>query len=618
MQLKLHMDDYLTAMGGTGLLRLQEWAHLNLGTVVGHEHPDSPIIVKHDYLLVDPSILTQIPEWYFSFLLAQYSVSQREKKRLCYIGDFKNQTVKEQKDRLKDSINENLKKLSKYFPEDEAYLLMKECLEQVKNLPDDQARTSLTDLRDKYLQLLQTDIFEKKLTFNFIRSVVLKNFFGQVSFLQKTLSHYNLKQHIDKMTEDYVRPLLFDLGFHDLLYGSLSNDEKYQAISQYLAKSQLAIHKRWVKELKKRQPGNLETFFGQQLKCVFEENWLATDNYEEKSFVPLGISGKACNFAWDFQNNPMPISTWMRFILFISPVGVTPFTKIYREGFETYYSFVFRDGTPALVYRDNEVLRNLEQNESFEHFIPKIIRRERHKAKQESRPDIQIIEFYSEYDNKKTMLHYYHIPRHLLVYFEQDNVNKLHKIYDRSLRDQFLQLVMESVDPISTIWVHLHKVIRGKANPQSTYRALLERWKINSLKEGGTMKKAGLIYVVFREGNQIRKELKKLSIERSEQTDYASSGGKRATGIAYHLLNAAKAGNKQQFLDTVIRLYLQVGKGESKLSVPQLFLNVLHEKDIDFATLSGAFITGLLSDTDYTGAHKAEQGEQQPVQSVNP
>lgn len=613
MQLKLHMDDYLTAMGGVGLLRLQEWAHLYLGTVEDIKHPASPIKQKHDHLLVDPSILPQIPEWYFRFLLDQYSISKREEKRLSHIGDFKNQTVKEQKDRLKDSINENLKKLSKYFSGTETYQLMQDCMEQVKKMPDEEARTSLIDWRNKYLQLLKTDIFEEKLTFNFIRSVVLKNFFGQVSFLQKSLSHYNLQQHIDKMTEDYVQPLLFDLGFHDLLYGDLPAGEKYKAVLQYLAKSELPTHKRWIKELKKQGPDGLESYFKQQLKCAFEENWLATDYFEEKSFVPLGVSsGNARNFAWDLQNNPTPISTWIRFVLFISPVGLTPFTKIYKESFETYYSFVFRDGSPALIYRDNEALRNLEQNESFDQVIPKIIRRERHKAKQESRPDIQIIEFYSEYDNKKTVMHYYHIPRYLLIYFEQDNLNKLHMIWDRSLRDQFLQLVMERVDPISTIWLHLQKVIRGKANPYSTYRALLERWKINSLKEGGTMKKSGLIYNIFNEGIQIRQKLKNLSDERSEQTDYASSGSKRAAGIAHRLLNAAKAGNKQQFMDTVIRLYLQV-----KTPVPPLLLNVLHEKDIDFASFSGAFITGLLSDVDHSAEDKSEQSEQQSAQTAS-
>ncbi|WP_018130447.1 hypothetical protein [Effusibacillus pohliae] len=613
MQLKLHMDDYVTAMGGIGLLRLQEWAHRNLGTVPNLHHPSSPIQMNEDHLLVDPSVLTQIPEWYFRFLLDHYSIFKREEKRLCEIGNFKYHTVKEQVDKLKDSINQNLNKLSKYFSDTEPYKLMQECLENVKRLSVEEAKTGLTGWRDKYLELLKTDMFEEKLTFNFIRSVVLKNFFGQVSFLQKTMSHFNLQQHIDKMTEDYIQPLLFDLRFHELLYRNVPASEKYQAVLQHLGQSNQSIHRRWSRELKKRRPDELESYFREQLRCTFEENWLATDLFEEKIFVPLGLSsGNACNFSWDLVNHPTPISSWIRFVLFISPIGLTPFTKVYKDQFETYYSFVFQDGSPGLMYKANEALRNLEQNESFESLIPKLVKRERHKAKQESKPDIQILEFYSEYDNKKTVMHYYHIPRHMLDYFERDDVNKLHTIWDRSLRDPFLQLVMESVDPIQTIWLHLQKAIRGKANPQSIYNALRERWKINCLKEGRTMKQSSFIYAAFMEGRQVREKLKNLSDDLSERTEYVSGGEKRAAGIAHRLLNAVKAGNKQQFLDTVIRLYLQV-----KLPVPSLLLNVLHEEKIDFASLSGAFITGLLSDKNNTVDDQAEQSEQQPVQSIN-
>lgn len=612
MQLKLHMDDYLTAMGGIGLLRLQEWAHKNLGTVPDLHHPSSPIQKKQDHLLVDPSILPQIPEWYFRYLLDHYSIFKREEKRLRVIGDFAHHTVKDQIDKLKNSIKENLKKLSKYFSDTEPYRLMQVCLDHVNGFSVEEARTSLADWRDKYLELLKTDFFEEKLTFNFVRSVVLKNFFGQVSFLQKSMSNYNLQQHIDRMTEDYIQPLLFDVRFHELLYKNLPASEKYQAVLKHLNQSDQSIHKRWIRELKKRKPDELESYFRQQLRCTFEENWLATDLFEEKIFVPLGLSsGNAYNFSWDLENHPTPISSWIRFVLFVSPIGLTPFTKAYKNQFETYYSFVFQDGSPDWMYKANEALRNLEQNESFERLIPKLVKREQHKAKQESKPDIQILEFYSEYDSKKTVMHYYHIPRHMLGYFEQDDVNKLHTIRDRSLRDPFLQLVMESVDPIQAIWSHLQKAIRGKANPQSIYSALRERWKINCLKEGRTMKQSGLIYAAFMEGRQVREKLRDLSDDRSERTEYVSGGEKRASGIAHRLLNAVKAGNKQQFLDTVIRLYLQV-----KLPVPSLLLNVLHEEKIDFASLSGAFITGLLSDKNKTLEGQAEQSEEQPAQSV--
>jgi CRISPR-associated protein Cst1 len=240
--------------------------------------------------------------------------------------------------------------------------------------------------------------------------------------------------------------------------------------------------------------------------------------------------------------------------------------------------------------KDNEVLKDLEQNESIDRLIPKILSREQFKAKQEAKPNIQILEFYADIDKKKTVMHYYHIPRHVLIYFQNDEINRMHLIRDRSLRDPFLQLVMENIDPIETIWSYLQKAVRGKALARTAMYALQERWKILCLKEGKRMKHNSIIKEMYDEGVKVRNGLGKMSELRQSQTDYASSGGKRAAGVAYRLLNAAKADNKNQFLDTVIRLYLQVG-----VPVPAFLLQVLEEKRADFPTLAGAFITGLLS-----------------------
>lgn len=591
MKLKLHMDDYLTAMGGVGLLRMQDWAHRNLGTVPPHTHPSSPIQIREDHLEIDTAILTHVPEWFFRYMMEKYSVSAREERRLRHTSA----PVKDQMDRVKNTIQDNFKKLSKYFEGAVELRQMQACLERVKNMSVEEAATELPVVRDQFLTLLRTDRFEEKLTLNVIRSILHNVFFGQVSFLQKTMSHYNLQQHIDKMKEDYVEPLLFDIRLHELWKEPITPAEKHRLITQHLQGSKVPVHKRWLRELKKIDPEETESFFERQLKCSFEEDWLATHFFEEKIFVPLGVSSaNAYNFAWNLEVQSMPISSWIRFVLFLSPAGLTPFTKVINDSFETYYSFVMQDGSPALIHRANDALLSLEQNETFERFIPKIVRREEHKAKQEIRPDIQIIEFFADYGSKKTVMHYYHVPRHMLHYFENDQINKMHTIWDRSLRDPFLHMVMENTDPIQTIWRYLQKVVRGKARADSARNALLERWKIERLKEGKhSMNDAGIIYYTFGEGQRVRDGLKQLSDVRALQTDYVSGGEKRAAGIAHRLLNAAKAGNRQQFLDTVIRLYLQV-----KLPVPTVLLNVLHEKSIDFESLAGAFITGLLSDDD--------------------
>lgn len=64
----------------------------------------------------------------------------------------------------------------------------------------------------------------------------------------------------------------------------------------------------------------------------------------------------------------------------------------------------------------------------------------------------------------------------------------------------------------------------------------------------------------------------------------------KVQGIAYRLLNATKANNKKTFMDSLIRVYMSL-----ELPMPSLFLQVLHEEKLDFATVANAFIAGLVS-----------------------
>ncbi|MGG4036353.1 hypothetical protein ABEV74_22060 [Paenibacillus cisolokensis] len=600
MKLKLHMDDYVTAIGGVGLLRLQDWACRNFPQWRDLRDADKPIQPKPDYLEVDSSVVEHIPEWYFKYLLEKHSVSAREREKLKSIADFRYQSQKNQVTRLKDAVHGSLKKLESYFPDHPEVQSLRQCLDEIKSMAVDQAATELERLRDRYLQILSTDVFEERLTFNYVRSVILKNFFGQASMLQKSMSGFNLQQHIDRMTVDYIEPLLHDVRIHERIHRGFSDERQKEEFITLLQKSKIQLHNKWAREIKKLDVQEIPAYLSRQLRCSFEEEWFATQQFEEMVFVPLGISGAIPNFKWNFKYHPTPISSWIRLVMFIAPVGLTRFTRFYNEEFETFYSFIFRDGSPLSIYQDNNDLDNMEHNESFDRLIPKLLQREEHKAKVEFSANMQIIEFYSDYDSRKTVMNYYHIPRHILAYFNNENINRMSQLFDRSIREPFLRLVMESIDPIPSIWHYLQKVIRGKGRANAAYAAIRERSKILLIKGKGVVnmpavgeikKASGLIYHVYTEGVKIRTGLERRASQQSESTEYVSGGGKRAAGIAHRLLNAAKAGNKQQFLDTVIRLYLTVGE-----PVPSSLLNVLHEERLDFASWSGAFISGLLSD----------------------
>ena len=60
--------------------------------------------------------------------------------------------------------------------------------------------------------------------------------------------------------------------------------------------------------------------------------------------------------------------------------------------------------------------------------------------------------------------------------------------------------------------------------------------------------------------------------------------------IAYRLLNAVRANDKKMFLDTTMRLYMSVEK-----PLPTVFMNVLDETQIDFASVGDSFVAGLIS-----------------------
>ena len=69
-----------------------------------------------------------------------------------------------------------------------------------------------------------------------------------------------------------------------------------------------------------------------------------------------------------------------------------------------------------------------------------------------------------------------------------------------------------------------------------------------------------------------------------------NNGENKLPGICYRLLNATKAGNKKELMDTVIRIYMSAQK-----EIPYLFLDIIKESKLDYEEISHSFIAGLNS-----------------------
>lgn len=89
-------------------------------------------------------------------------------------------------------------------------------------------------------------------------------------------------------------------------------------------------------------------------------------------------------------------------------------------------------------------------------------------------------------------------------------------------------------------------------------------------------KKLNVLYDI---GTQIHEELKKKGLDN------------KLEGLEYKMLNSLKSGNRQEFMDVVIRLHMILQKNVS----PIFLESMKDESDIDFYSIGHSFIAGLIS-----------------------
>ncbi|MBO8172638.1 MAG: hypothetical protein H0Z33_12220 [Bacillaceae bacterium] len=591
MKLTLYMDDYLTSMGGVGFWRLFEYGQ-KTGTIPAES---SWVEFEANRMLINSEMLKLLPQLYFSYLLDEYSVAKREKQRLKKQREWgkREKNFPDYVKSVKGSFTTNLDKIKKYFKETNEYQHLVDLQKRLKEIRRFQQYDELVTIEEAFVDILSRPFIDEKLTLNFIKSPsLLQSFFGQPSFLNVSKNKLTLQEQIELMYQDYIKPVEEDLQFKKALKSS-----NIEEIKDILQNSRRQILKNWGKTIKKRSSEEIETYFENCLYCTFFEEWLATDNFEELTFTPLGLSKKnALNFLWNLDDKqPVPISSWAKLVLFMTPIGVTTYHRRFKGEYKFFHGFVYRHGSPKDQIRSNQDFYDMKQNDSpFERIISRLLEQEKERAKFEKDTSFLFIEFSSDYDSKKTIIESFYMPKYLIQYFTNDTVSNLDKIRDYSFKEEFLRMILLGQDTKSLIFNHLRETIRRQQQSYGDFVAFLERQKIEWLKKGvhNVKKNAKRLYFLYGEGQKLRMKILEKSQSRVEETEgNDSTGKKRIAAIAYRLLNAAKSGDKKQFLDTIFRLHLQANH-----SVSNLFLNALHEEEMDFTTVSGAFISGLLSE----------------------
>lgn len=606
MKVRIEPNDWTMMMGVIGLHRIVQFAKTNR---IMKSEDTKRIQVEQDALVLDPDALSSFAQAYFDYMIDQYSVAKREEERLKKIlqGLSKSNVTKDDfrtgLKNIRDTMKNGTGKIVKYYEDttwgDEA----KSILEDLKEIKQAEQLEELHQLTDQYLKVLAEPLINRKLTVNYFKTAVMQPFFGQVSFLQAKVNSMSYEEHINLFHEDYIRPVLLEAKMRTVVDQASSADEVLAFLDEYQDYSTFGKFKR---KVKKRSLEEIRSFFKQEMShCTLIEGQLATLNFEEMVFSPLGVSqNNALNFNWNLTpDETIPISRLARLILFCAPAGAAVYLR--KDGFgeqseyRTYMGFVQSDSPlPDIIRKNNHFQNAKRRKEPFDRIVSWMIE----DVKQEAgfvADHLLFIEFSSEYRAKKTLLDYYHLPRYLAEYLSH-HADKLDHIRPWEYREQFIRHVLKGEDPRHMISRLLRQNVEGGYSGWSAYVATRERYRMRQyakhLGEGGSAmdakeKRVRGVYRVYRSGADIREKFNRRDSEATPEGQYTASGTKKISGIAYRLLNAANANNRKSFMDTVMRLHMSVDK-----PVPTFFLDALHERELDFHTVANAFVAGLLSE----------------------
>lgn len=562
--------------------------------------------VNDDYIEFDISFLNDFPTYYYNYFINEYNVShsmnEKLNRQIALAKQFVNSQDKDKfKERLKDIkkiIGERNKKIEKLDVAE--YKECKEIESKINKFKFEQI-DELEENINRYKEIVAIDYINNPMTVTYFKFVLYSNFFGQMSFLNICNNSKTIEEQKRIFFNDYLKPVIDAYSFKEVI--SL-NDEK--VLEKFIEDKQQEnkesniednevdkVLNSFKKDLfgKNRKVDSIETKLETLNKCrLCDDNISFGSNYSDGNFIPLAISNKnSKNLLWNF-NDEFPICPLCKLILFCTPAGCTKIFKRYMDdkfdyNDKLYYGFVSIDGILDELIRQNDNFSNISKNDGmFETLLLDTIKQSK-KISEWQLQNILYVEFNADYKSKNSKLNYFNIPIYLAKFLKNDS-EMLEKIKDSSERMKCFDAILKKDDLKHIIDLKLRDSIKGDPYAlKDTINLIKLRNYINQYKKG--CKK-----VAKKEDNPIIKRIDALYFQGIDIANIyrQKNNENQLSGISYKLLNAAKADNKKDFMDTIIRIYMSVEK-----EIPMLFLDAIKEEKLDFTEIAHSFITGLNS-----------------------
>lgn len=575
MKIKIYLNDWFYNMGIVGFMRILE-----------NSEKQNEININENYIEFDSSILKEFGKYYFDYFMNRYDVPkdklnkyQVQKAYIKKKSDYK-EGIKYLKKTVADVANK--------FKDDENGKALKSIADAISKVKSESQFEVLDEEYEKFKEVLEKEEVSEKLTLNKVRSILSDQYFGQASFLQKTLAAKRLDDQRKVAERDYIIPI-YEMGKLMDAYKDKDLDKAKECISKYLNldksykdKSIEKIYKKIEKHINKTKDINsiLEELDSSKLyNCSLCGEFKSLgDDFEEKIFVPLGISNSnANNLFWNF-NNKFPICNVCKLILFCTPAGATDIFKGYIEGDykdKTYFGFVNIDTNVDNLYKQNESFYSKKDKDSpYNEIILDMVQELRIESEWELQ-NILFVEF--DVNGKNCKLNYFNIPRFIAKFFAGKS-NELNSIKDKKFKAELIDLILRNVDIKFSIDKKLRQHIKDGYNALDCFIACKNRYYLNKYKKGENKMNSKKLFFIYKSGQDINKYF----------TEH--SGENKITGIAYKMLNSVKTGNKNDFMDAILRTYMTAQK-----EVPALFSEIFSEEDSEFEAVAQTFVSGLIS-----------------------
>ncbi|MCC0645319.1 type I-B CRISPR-associated protein Cas8b1/Cst1 [Clostridioides sp. ZZV14-6150] len=603
MKLRVYRGDWFFNMGIVGFLN-----------IIKKADKKAEIFIMEDYIEFDSSFLENFHEDYFNYFMDEYDVSKRIRKSIDYSINFiksKPDKIKDGIKKIKDSIKQQNDKVKKF--DEEKFNLIKEKLDSISKIKSYDEFDILETLIDEIIDIFKIKSINDRLTANLYKYVVQDNYFGQVSFFNVAKAKLDLDGLKQVMFNDYLRQIIYLGELEDLLeendYDKLKNylNDRLNSMAKdvsekKVSKSSINTIEKIMKEINKnfikknKSIKDIKEYMDSLEVCEMCGSYKGIlDESSESNFAPLGVStNNARNMFWN-QEYTSSICDICKLILFCTPAGATYTRKNYLTNEENeFYLFVNMDTSINELFERNNELK-LQKSESsssqeetpFNKLIKSIVEENRLKSEWQLR-NIIFVEFKASIDSKKCKINYFNIPTYLAKIFTNKDVNKkIQSIYDYKLKSNVLDLLLKNRDLKHLINNTLRNKVkndmegRNKSNISGTdcFRLVQLRLIVNNYKRG--------VYKMD------YKKLRKVYESGCEIHDYYvnKNAKNKIEGITYKLLNLIKVGNKNDFFQTILRIF-----SPSEKTPPEEFLQMLSEEELDFEAIGYAFTMGLMSE----------------------